>query len=176
MTEKIISRTIKQGNEKESSWPSQFGEGRRGVFHVKKGEVKEGYPEPETEKLGKAPMYISDTCKPFYHQGAMRWTDSKSKIKMYDQACGTITTDKYIAGNPDRKKQLHAQRRKDIRESIQKAVGQIDAGNSPLNEEQRALCARTNEIISNATGIDAYNAMGRVSNAKGKRYKRKLKF
>ncbi len=173
MSNKIVTKIFNYGNEKEASWPSEFGDGERGVFHVKDGKCKRGYPESKVVKYGEAPMYISDDTEPYYHPVAKQWTNSKSALRQMDKATGTITTDKVQQGDKSVDKELYLKRKADIRESIQKAVAAIDSGNAPLTEEQRALCAATNERISNVAGIDAFNAMGRISDARGKRYKRK---
>lgn len=171
--EKICTRVFNYGNEKESSWPPKFGTGGAGIYHIDKstGELTEGYPKSNIQVFGKAPFVIQDSIEPYYHPAACKVVESRSALKHMDQACGTITTDKLIKTDAaGAKRRRDKERAKDVHESLQKAVAQIDNGTAPLSEETRALCERQNEIITSNTGIDAFNALGRKTNTKGRRY------
>lgn len=175
MSEKIVTKIFNYGDENESSWPPKYGTGGSGVYHIDKesGELKEGYPEPEFKPYGQAPYVIQDTIDKYYHPAAETWVESRSKLRQFDDMTGTITTDKKLPGNPSRQRDLEKERRKDLHDSMHKAVAQIDAGTAPLTEETRALCDRQNELMSQRLGFDAFNVAGRKKNAKGKKYRRK---
>jgi hypothetical protein len=91
MTDKIVTKIFNYGDEKESEWPSQFGTGEKGVFHVKAGEVVEGYPENINLNFGTAPTVIFDSMPEQYHEGACRKIDSRKEWNKADQESGTLT-------------------------------------------------------------------------------------
>lgn len=136
-------------------------------------DFEERCPPPRVNHYGDAPMVIEDTTDAYYHPGACRWTESKSEIKQFDRACGTITSDKKLAPDPTWANQQKAARRKDARDSLFRAVEQVDAGTAPMTEETRQLCERQNEILSKALNFDAFNVAGRKNNARGKKYRRR---
>lgn len=173
MSQRIVSRTFNYGDEKESSWPPQFGTGGSGVYYWDKDarKFKEGFPPQNIKRYGEAPLVITDSIEPFYHQGACAMVDSRSRLKDIDAACGTITTDKLQPADPSWAKAQQKRRHEDLKESLHKSIAQIDSGNAPLTEEQRAACERQNEIISKALNYDAFNVAGRKDNAKGKRFR-----
>ena len=174
MTEKIQTRIFQYGNEKESDWPPKFPtvKGFHGYFDREKQEFVEGSP-PVRKVFDKAPVVIADTIDPYYHPKACITVDSRSKLRDIDNACGTITTDKLQPPNPSRQSELKAKIKKDRHEALHKAVAQIDAGTAPMSEETRELCKKQNEIVANALpGLDPFNAAGRKSNVKGKRYRK----
>jgi len=175
MTEKIRTRTFVYGDENEAEWPPMYGSGKGGRYYRDKetGEFKEGNPPPRERKYGEAPIFISDTIKPYYHPAAEKWTDSRSELNNLDKATGCITTDKIQPADPSRQKEAKAKRDKDRKEALLKSVAQIDAGCAPMTEETRAKCERQNEIVSAALNFDAFNVVGRKKNDKGKRYRRK---
>jgi len=180
MTERIQTRVFNYGNEKESSWPPKYGtasilgddEGG-GVYHIgEDGKLVNGYPPPKNRVFARAPYIITDTIDAHYHHGACQWTESKSGLRQMDDATGTITTGSRLQPNLAPIKRRAAERRKDLHESMHRAVAQLDAGTAPLTEEQRQLCERQNEIVSEALNFDAFNVAGRKKNAKGKKYRR----
>jgi len=129
-------------------------------------------PPPQFPIYGQAPAIVTDTIEPYKHPATGQWTDSRSALRDMDRATGTITTDKKIAPDGSKQKDLEKQRRKDIREAMHKAVAAIDNGTAPLTEEVRAKCEQQNEIISKALNMDAFNVAGRKQNAKGKKFRR----
>lgn len=116
--------------------------------------MKEGYPPQKFPRYGEAPMYISDEMKPYYHPAAQVMVSSKSKLKMIDNACGTFTTDKFQSKSKQVQSEKRAARYREIEEATKKAYEQVKAGQAPLNEEQRALCKRNDEILSSKLGWD----------------------
>lgn len=173
---KIKTRSFQYGDEKESEWPPQFGTnkgGYVGYWDPIEQKMKEGYPPPKIQKFGEAPYVIQDEIEPYYHPSAQCMIDSKSRLKAVDKALGTITTDKKLPPNPSRMQAMKKEREKDIREAMLKSVAQIDSGTAPLNEEQREMCKRENERVSNLLGFDAFNVVGRKNDPRGKKYRRK---
>lgn len=171
---KIVTRKFNYGDEKESSWPPQFGTGGSGVYHIDKdtGKLKEGHAPCTDVKYGQAPYVIGDNIDPYYHPAAQCYIDSKSNLERVDKAYGTITTDKKLPPNDWSTRERARAVRKDQHDALHKAVAQIDAGTAQLNEEQRALCDQQNEIVSSALNFDAFNVVGRKDNVKGKRFRR----
>lgn len=135
----------------------------------------EGYPPAKVKTYAQAPMFISDTIKPYYHPAAQKVTDSRSELAALDKAHRTITTDKPLEASTfsNFRKENERKRRADARESLLKAVAQVDNGTAPLSEETRAKCARQNEIVSKALNFDAFNVAGNKRNKKGKKYGRR---
>ena len=174
MSEKIQTKIFEHGHQNESSWPPLFGDGKPGVYYIDKvtGQCKEGYPPPEIQINGQAPMFISDSITPYYHPGACKWTDSRAKINRCDKDHGTITTDKQIKADPEHFTRLAKARQKDLHKCMRQAVTDIDNGIVNLPEEVRAKCDRTNEVVSQALNIDAFNMVGRKRNEKGNKFKR----
>lgn len=175
MTEKIQTRPFQFGNEKEATWPPRFPTckgGFSGYWDKEKQVFVEGHP-PVHQTFDSAPAIITDTIQEYYHPKAGIWVDSKSRLNDIDKALGTITTDKIQPADPTWRKDQERIRKKDAHDALHKAVAQIDAGTALLSEETRALCDIQNGIVSNALGMDAYNAVGRKKNAKGKRYRKR---
>lgn len=171
----IVTRTFQYGNENESSWPPRFPTIKRGFagyWDPEKKKFVEGRP-PRPKTFGKAPNIIPDTLPgTFYHNGVCRETNSRSEINKWDKESGCITTGSKQPPDPSEYNRRIAERRKDGKESLLKAVAAIDSGNAPLTEKQRHECDIRNEVVSNALNFDAYNVVGRKDNAKGKRFKR----
>lgn len=170
---KIQTRPFEYGDENESEWPPKYGTGKGGVWYYDKETrtMKEGYPPPKVQKFGEAPYIISDTLRdPYYHPGAQKWTESRSKLNRLDEQTGCITTDKVQPGNKSAVKERERERIKDNHESLHKAVAMVKAGTAPLSEETRELCKLKNEQICNTLGIDAFNVAG-IKN--GRRKKRR---
>lgn len=176
MSEKIMTKVYRPGNEKESTWPPSMPQkNNAGVYYWDKAErkLKEGYPPPTERKFGDAPAVITDTIDPYYHPAAEAWTDSKSGLRHLDKATGCITTDKKLAPDSSEQRRLNSHRKKDLHDALHKSVAQIDAGTAPLTEEVRQLCERENERVSKALGFDAFNVAGKKKNARGKKYRRR---
>lgn len=171
---KIQSRIHQYGNEKESKWPPQYGTGEHGVFYWDSDtkEFKEGRPPLKIKRYGQAPFVITDTIEPYYHPGVCKTTSSRKELQEFDRATGTITTDKMIPANPSRFKENKRRRHEDVIASTRKAIADLDNGTAKLTEEQRAACQLRNETIAAAIpDFDPFNAAGRISNEKGRRYK-----
>lgn len=90
---RIVSKIHAYGDEKESSWPSQFGTGEKGVFHVdpETGETVPGYPPCRDLQFGVAPTVIFDSMPKTYHDGVCREIESRSEWAAADAEAGTIT-------------------------------------------------------------------------------------
>jgi hypothetical protein len=174
---KIRTKTFNYGNEKESEWPPQFGEGARGLFWYNR-ETKEITTEPpkRPETYGQAPIYISDTLRtPYYHPAAQKWTESRSELNALDDKTNTITTDKVIPGDPTKQRQLLYERKLDSTRALHKAIAAIDSGNAPISEETQAICDQENERITKQLGVDAFNIVGKKNNAKSKRLRKYIR-
>lgn len=170
----IRSKVPVHGDPKESSWPPARGTGGKGFFHIDKetSELKEGFPPPH-EVYDKAPMFISDQMKAYVHPGTGIKTESKSELKRLDAASGCKTTDRIQPPDMTKRNQAAYAMEKDRKESLLKAVAQIDNGTAKMSEETRAKCIRENERVSNLLGFDAFNVVGRKKNERGKRYRRR---
>ncbi len=175
---KIQTRVFNYGNECESDWPPVYGVARSegsfvGYWDKETQTFKEGYPPNPNPKYGEAPYVIQDSIEPYKHPAAGVVVDSRSKLNMIDKVCGTITTDKMQSADSSWQRQRRAERLKDSHEALHKAVAQVDAGTAPLSEETRALCEARNAQVADALpGLDPFNAVGRVTNPKGKRFKK----
>lgn len=147
---------------------------RRLYFWDKETRTFSETPPPRNHNVyGEAPYVIGDTIEKYYHPKAECWTDSRSKLNMLDKTTGTITTDKKLEPDSGYQKELARQRRADMHKCIHSAVAQIDAGTAPMSEETRAKCERSNELVSERLGFDAFNVAGRKNNGKGKKYRRR---
>ena len=73
----IRSRVTKRGDPKESTWPSDYGEGERGVF-VYSGN---GLTPYEQERSAELPSVIQDSMEPLEHPVTREIIDSKSKFR-----------------------------------------------------------------------------------------------
>lgn len=175
MSEKIQTKIFEHGDPCEAKCISDYGTKDSGDFYFDRETQKfvRGFPPPRVEKFAEGPNIITDTIPEYYHPGAEKWTDSKSRLKMLDEATGSITTDKKLPGNKNYTERIKRERREDAHKSLRKAVAQVDAGTAPLNEEQRALCTRQNEIVSKALNFDAFNVVGRKNDKRGKKYPRR---
>lgn len=173
MSEKIQTRLFNFGDENEGTWPPRYPSGEKGLFHVDRdtGQVLPGPPPPRNIRFGEAPYIIQDSMEPYRHPATGQVIDSKSALRQTDKACGTITTDKKLPPDPTWHKEQERKRHEDIREAMRKSIAQIDGGTAPLTEEVRELCAQQNEIVSKATGWDAYNVAGRKKDVRGKRFR-----
>lgn len=174
MTEKIQTRIFVHGSEKESDWPSDYGTGESGQFYwdSETQTFKSGTPPIKIKIYGQAPYVIQDTMEAYRHPSTGETIESKSKLRDIDNVCGTITTDKYIPPDPTKRNEADRLRRKDLKESLHKAVAMVDAGTAPLTEETRALCAQQNEIVSRNLGMDAFNVAGIKNDRRGKKFRR----
>lgn len=116
----IKSKVHNYGHIHESSWPSQFGTGEKGTFHINKetGECVEGYPPPKFEKFGEAPQVIFDSMPKTYHQAAMREVESRSEWNALDEIHGTIT---FGSAKDIKPKVDEANERKRRKEELRKA-------------------------------------------------------
>ncbi len=174
---KIRSRLFQYGNEKESEWPPQYGEGERGFFWYdrEKGEITQEPPK-RPEKYGQAPIVIQDSLRdPYYHPGACKWTESRSELHKLDDTTGCITTDKLQPADPTQAKQRAYKKKLDAKEALLRAVAAVDNGTAPISEETQALCDAENERITKTLGIDAFNIVGKKNNAKSKRLRKYIR-
>ena len=173
---RLVNRPTQRGNEKESSWPPDFGTGDKTPFHIDRetGTVKKGYPK-RTPKFGKAPAVFADSLnEPFYHHGACKMVDTRSGLRAADRDSGCVTTDRHEPADESPIRRRKEEVRKDLHEAFRKSVAQLENGTAPLTEEQRALCRRQNEIVAAARpGFDPFNAVGRVTDPAGRRYKKR---
>lgn len=158
---KIRSKPHIGGHEKESSWPSRFGTGGKGRFHLDdNGVLQEGNPPQKVVKYGEAPYVIQDSIEPYYHPGLCKTVETRRQLYDADRATGTITTDKPLKADDSQAKAVRAAKLADIKEATRKAVTAVDWGNAPLSEETKAYCKEENERISKQHGIDAFNVAG----------------
>lgn len=174
MTEKIQTRVFNYGDPKESSWPPMFGTGGTGVYHISKhtGELEEGYPAPEIVPFGVAPMISMGTIRPEVHPGTGEVVDTVKKWDEVNNVLGYTTHAKHSPAKSKRAEWLK-QSSVERKEAMRKSIAQLDAGNAPLNEEQRALCKIQNDIVSDALGFNAHDVAGRKNSAEGKRFRKR---
>lgn len=171
---KVVSRVHQAGDPCESEWPGE-GTKETGNFYWDREErkFKPGFPPAQIKKYDDAPYVIGDTIADYYHPGAEEWTDSRSKLEALDKKTGCMTTDKRQTPSDSPIKQRIRERREDMHKCMHEAVAKVDAGTAGLTEETRKLCERQNELISEATGMDAFNVAGRKNNAKGRKYRKR---
>lgn len=156
MNEKIRSRITKRGHKNESSWPSDFGTLDKTPMYVcrKTGRVKKGYPKPPKIDQ-KAPTIIFDEMPAQYHEAAKRRIDRRSEWRLADKQHGTITmgpNENWTPRDPTIDDKI--ERREDIREARKRAVADVLANRAPLTEDQKALCRKADERISQQLGYD----------------------
>jgi hypothetical protein len=150
----IKSKIHNYGNEKESTWPSQFGTGEKGVFHIEDGECKEGYPEPKFERFGTPPMVIFDSMPATYHEAAGRVIESRKEWELTDKQLGTITFSSKEAGKP---KIDEANERKKKKQELRKASFEALKAYQQNPEFVKQKVAKQAEIqreVAEKTGID----------------------
>ena len=159
---KIQTYPYKGGNEKESEWPprKEIGEikGFLGYWHKEQQKFVEGY-RPQPEKLGDAPVFLSDSMPPQFHTGIGKMVDSRSEWKNIDKENGWITLGKDEQIKPKAKKSLK-ERQAEMAERTARAINDVKYGNAPLSERTREMCRRRDEQISSALGMDAVNCLG----------------
>jgi len=174
LSNKIQTKPYRAGDEKEASWPPLEGtyDTTPVYWDSDKKKLVKGYPPQRTKEVN-APYVIGDTMPDYRHPKTGQVIDSKSKLRRIDEANGTITTDKLIPASPTKQREREYQRKLDNHNALHKAVAQLDAGTAPLDEKTRAMCDATNERISSALNMDAFNVVGRKTNAKGKKYRRR---
>lgn len=171
--QKITTKAYKAGNEKESSWPPACGTGGTGSYYMKDGKLVEGVPPPR-EVYDTAPVVIGDSIKRYYHPKMCRYTESRSELRCFDDACGTITTDKMIPADPSNQRRKDKERRKDLHEAMQKAVAQLESGTAPLTDDQKALCTLENERLAQKyPNLDPFNCVGKKNDKRGKKYRKR---
>lgn len=172
----IKTKSFNYGDANEGTWPPQFGTGGAGVYHIDEetGKAVEGYPPRKTNYFGQAPMVMFDDIKPYRHPATGQVITSLKALKETDKACGTVTVGKMddFPADTNRPKRLRQEIREDRRRARQRAIADIDNGNAPLTEEQKAKCVEQNEILSKALNFDAFNVAGRKDDERGKRFRR----
>ena len=126
MTDKIVTKVFQYGNEKESSWPSEYGTGEKGVFHIDRDtkQFVEGLPTNPNPIYGTAPIVIFDSMPPTYHESACRVIESRKEWEATDRACGTITFGNKNDATPKfdstrEEKELKADRRRAAKAAIE---------------------------------------------------------
>ena len=98
MEEKIKSRIINRGDEKESSWPPVMPSEDKTPMYFDKEEgcMKPGYPPQTFVPFGQAPIYISDEMSATRHPASGQVITSKKAWEETDKVCGTITSGRPI--------------------------------------------------------------------------------
>lgn len=93
MSEKIVSKVFQYGDEKEAEWPSQYGTGEKGVFHIDKetGQATRGYPKSTNLRFGEAPHVIFDSMPKTYHEAAGVMCESRQEWERLDKETNSLT-------------------------------------------------------------------------------------
>ena len=94
MVDKIQSKVFNYGNEKEASWLPPFPDkNNSGCFYWDKETqtFREGRPPNPNPQLGVAPMVITDSMQPTYHEGAGRLVESRQEWDRLDKETGCLT-------------------------------------------------------------------------------------
>lgn len=88
----IKSKSFNYGNEKESSWPSQFGTlDKTPQYWCKETkQMVDGYP-PVRETFGVAPTVLFDSMNEEYHHGVCRKISSRKEWEKADRESGSLT-------------------------------------------------------------------------------------
>lgn len=126
----------------------------RAIYYWDKVEKKmiEGYPPPNFDRFGDAPMVIQDSITPYKHPASGIWVESRKALSEMDKATGTITQDKIVKADPrrdiEREKILDADRK----QALHQAVERIRNGTAPLTDEMKAVCKIENEKIKHQGG------------------------
>ncbi len=110
----IKSKSFNYGNEKESSWPSQFGTlDKTPQYWCKETkQMVDGYP-PVRETFGVAPTVLFDSMNEEYHHGVCRKISSRKEWNQADQQSQSLTLSpaEYKKNKEDIEKRKRAQQR-----------------------------------------------------------------
>lgn len=89
----IRSRIHAYGDKNEASWPSIYGTGEKGTFHIDPvtGHAEPGPPPNTNLQFGEAPMVIFDSMPKTYHDGVCREIESRSEWAQADAESGCVT-------------------------------------------------------------------------------------
>jgi len=156
LSAKIRTKPYVGGSEHESEWPSEYGTLDKTPAYVcrKTGKVKKGRP-PARKVNAVAPTIIFDAMPPQYHEAAKRVIDTRSEWKFTDKLHGTITmSPTENATPPDYTDHEKKSRREDIKVARQRAVADVLANRAPLTDDQKTLCRKSDERISQQLGYD----------------------
>lgn len=142
----IRSRITKRGDKHESSWPSDFGEGKRGRFVMKDGECIHvpDYKDVVRKHIG----VIEDTMEPLKHMGSGKIFDSKRAFRAETKRLGYEET----GGEPAASKEPANMRgcsEQDYIDAVKKAINDCRWGNSGLSEYEREKCKRIDRQRNN---------------------------
>lgn len=153
MTDKIVTRTFQYGDEKESEWPpkfgtvSIFGDEHGGLFHIDEetGETREGPPPYKYNYFGRSANVHQDSMEPYFHPGINRYVDTRRGLQEADRASGMISSGTPLPADDSLVRERAAQRKRDREQAIEKAHYQVTHGYSPLTEDQKAFCRKSDE-------------------------------
>lgn len=129
------------------------------------GKIVEGFP-PQFEKFDTAPAVIQDSIVPYYHPRAQVMVDSRKELMKLDMAHGTITTDKFIPGDPTEKIAKAKRAKIERMDNLKEAVRKLENNEVHFTEAEKAKHKLRNEQLSKLLKIDAFNVAGRKTNGK----------
>jgi hypothetical protein len=133
----IKSRPTQRGNEKESKWPSDYGEGGRGRYVRIDGKYVNVTEEwKETRRTAAIHQDTMDAIEHPAEPGKL--IDSKSKFRAITRKHGLEEV-----GNEEIKQREPARKgcsEEDYVNDVKKAINDLRWGNAPLTEYERARC------------------------------------
>jgi len=140
----IKTKTMKRGNPKESSWPSDYGAGDRGFFHLDKNtkELKPGFPRREFIPQ-EAPAITTDEMPPIESMATQdrEIFTSKAKYRRHLKEHGFVES--YGVTVKPEKPDLEAKRR-ELRDTIEKSYHDLKNDRIPLSEKEKEICRQEN--------------------------------
>lgn len=140
---KIQTRIFNYGNDKESSWPSQFGTGEKGRFVIRDGEVIRA--EYANNIDVDAPFVQVDEMPPTQHMHDLKYYTSKKEFRKVTRRCGAeeIGTDVEWRNKP----RVDPKKEQKLEEAVAKAYYQVRDNMAPLSELDKARCQIMNKNL-----------------------------
>lgn len=143
----IRSRITERGNANESSWPSDYGEGKRGRFRVKDGKCE--YLPDYKDMVRKHKGVIEDTILGgLKHMGSGKYFDSKAEFRKETKRLGYEETGGEPAASKDHASNANSSEQ-DYVDAVKKAINDCRYGNSGLSEYEREKCKRIDRQRNN---------------------------
>jgi len=120
----------------------------------KKKKMVAGFPPPNYDRYGDAPIVIFDSMPETYHEAAKMKIDSRAQWREADKACGTMTVGSVAELDNVPPSDNKSARRYDIMQARKRAVADMKAGRTPFSDDQKQLFKKQDEIISQQLGYN----------------------
>lgn len=144
---KIKTKTMLRGNQHESSWPSDYGEGARGRFHIDKETktARPGNPPPKIKRYGTAPMIRGDDMPETLCHADGKYYTSKSRMEQTHKAMGF----EQCHGESDKSwTRQEADSVSEVTDATERAYNMLKNDEVYFTEEQKHVCQETNKKLA----------------------------